>query len=191
MAIQPLRLTTRDTVSTHRPRVVRRSAADVAREYGPLIGFLGVTAAAAAYGSRFNPNTEHHATQRWYAARHKSRLNPPPAVFAPVWTTLYTLIAVAGWRVYRRPRSRARTRALALWSAQLAFNAAWTPLFFGKRQPKAALVDLAAMFAATAGFAATARNVDRTASRLMVPYLGWTAFAGYLNAVVARGEFTS
>jgi translocator protein len=173
-------------IAARRPRVVRRSRASVAREYGPLLGFLAATAAAGAYGARFGPSPSHRATRLWYATRRTSRLNPPPVVFAPVWTALYALIAVAGWRVYRAPRSRARTRALALWSAQLILNAAWTPLFFGRRRPGAALVDLVAMFAATAGFSATARTVDPIASRLMYPYLGWTAFAGYLNAVVAR-----
>jgi translocator protein len=186
MATQALR-SVHDRLPARRPRVVRRSPSAIAREYGPLLGFVGLTAAAAAYGARFNPSSDHRVTQLWYATRHKSRLNPPPEVFAPVWATLYAMIAVAGWRVYRAPRSRARTRALALWGSQLAFNAAWTPLFFGERRPTAALVDLTAMFAATAGFSAATRSVDRTASYLMLPYLGWTAFAGYLNAVVVRG----
>jgi benzodiazapine receptor len=170
-----------------RPRIVRRSAAEVARAYGPLVAFLSATAAAGVFGARYSPRRDRR-TSLWYATRRKSRLNPPAAVFAPVWSMLYVLIAVAGWRVYHTPRSRARSRALALWSAQLAFNAAWSPLFFGKRQPKVALADIGAMLAATVGFAVAARDVDRLASRLMIPYLGWTGFAAYLNSVVVRAN---
>ena len=79
---------------------------------------------------------------------------------------------------------------MALWGAQMAFNAAWTPLFFGARKPRVALADLDAMAGSTAGFIATSYSVDRTASRLMLPYLAWTSFAGYLNAsIVSKNRF--
>jgi tryptophan-rich sensory protein len=170
------------------PRVVTRRAAAVAtaREYAPLVGFLAITGAAAAYGAQFNPTARNPETQLWYAAQKKSRLNPPPAVFGPVWTALYGMIAVAGWRVYRAPRSRARTEALVWWAAQMALNTAWTPLFFGGRMPRAALADLVAMTGAIGGFTASARKVDRGAAALMLPYLGWVTFAGYLNAEIVR-----
>lgn len=176
------------------PRIVKRlrqaaeSAPDVAREYAPLAGFLAITAGAALLGSRFNPTAEHRRSQFWYATRRKSRLNPPPAVFGPVWGTLYVMIAVAGWRVYRAPSSRRRSQALAWWAAQMAFNGAWSPLFFGKRDPEAALVDLVAMAGSIGAFTATARKVDRRAAQLMLPYMAWVSFAGYLNATIVRNE---
>jgi tryptophan-rich sensory protein len=159
---------------------------ELSREYAPLAAFVGITGAAAFYGARYSPSPANPEIERWYASQKKARLNPPPPVFAPVWTTLYAMIATAGWRVYRAPSSPARSRALALWGAQLALNAAWSRLFFGEQNPKAAMVDLSAMAGSIAAFAANARSVDRTAARLMLPYLAWVTFAGYLNAEVVR-----
>jgi tryptophan-rich sensory protein len=68
----------------------------------------------------------------------------------------------------------------------MGFNAAWSRIFFGAQAPRAALVDLTAMAGAIVAFMATSRKVDRTAARLMVPYLAWVVFAGYLNAEVVR-----
>ncbi|MDB4915553.1 MAG: TspO/MBR family protein [Gemmatimonadetes bacterium] len=174
------------------PRVVKRSTRALAAvrgsaaQYAPLVGFLAVTTAAAAYGSQFNPTPRNPDTELWYAAQKTSRFNPPPAVRGPVWAALYGMIAVAGWRVYRAPRSRARSEALVWWAAQMSLNAAWTPLFFGERKPRAALADLVALTGAIGGFTASARKVDRGAAALMIPYLGWVTFAGYLNAEIVR-----
>jgi tryptophan-rich sensory protein len=167
------------------PRVVRRPRL-LSGKYAPLAGFAAVAASAAIYGAMYSPSSMNPDIQRWYASQKKARLNPPPAAFGPVWTVLYTLIAAAGWRVYRAPRGRARSQALAWWGAQMGFNAAWSRLFFGSQAPRAALADLTAMAAAITAFMATAGKVDRTAARLMIPYLAWVAFAGYLNAEVVR-----
>ena len=104
--------------------------------FSPVIG--GATVLSALVGVR--------ATQRgkpWYRLLRKSKLNPPDAVFGPVWTALYALNSVSAARVYRSEPSRARTRTLALWDIEQALNAAWTPLFFGQRRPRAALADIA------------------------------------------------
>ena len=161
-------------------------AGELSREYAPLAGFVALATAAAVYGALYSPSAKNPEIDRWYASQKKARLNPPPAVFAPVWTALYAMIATAGWRVYRAPRGPARTQSLALWGAQMGLNAAWSPLFFGAQAPRAALADLVAMAATIAAFMGTARKVDRTAARLMIPYLAWVAFAGYLNAEVVR-----
>ena len=180
--------------SARGPRIVARvreiANSPRTRDLTVLAGFATIVASAAILGTRFSPASNDLRTRLWYGTRRKARWNPPPAAFAPVWTALYAMIAIAGWRVYRAPRTKARTRALALWGAQMAFNAAWTPLFFGARKPRVALADLVAMAGSTAGFIATSYKVDRTASRLMLPYLAWTSFAGYLNAsIVSKNRF--
>ncbi|MBV8515808.1 MAG: tryptophan-rich sensory protein [Acidobacteria bacterium] len=148
-------------------------------------GFGGTVAAAALLGARFNP-APGTATGRWYERQRKSPLNPPPAVFAPVWTTLYTAMTVAAYRVWRAPESRSREAALRWWFAQLGLNAAWSPLFFGLKQPEVSLVDLLALLAAQSAFVRKANDVDRPAALLFVPYLAWVLFAGYLNAEIVR-----
>lgn len=145
--------------------------------------FGGAVAAAAFLGGRFTPapGTE---TGAWYTDLEKSPLNPPAQIFAPVWLTLYTLIAIAGYRVWRAPASPERASALRFWFAQLALNTAWSPLFFGAKQPAIALVDLLALLVAQAAFVRSAKDTDRTAAWMFAPYIAWVMFAGYLNAEI-------
>ena len=147
-----------------------------------LLGFAAVTALTAAVGAK--------ATTRgklpWYRLLRKSPLNPPDWVFGPVWTTLFALTAVSGFRVWRAAPSPARSRALTLWTAQLALNANWSRLFFGQHRPKAAFVDLGALLASVGGYVQQAQQVDKPAAYMMAPYLGWVSFAGYLNEELIR-----
>ena len=129
------------------------------------------------------------ATQRgkpWYRQLQKSQLNPPDAVFGPVWTGLYALNGVSAARIYRSEFSPARTRTLALWGVQQALNAAWTPLFFDQRRPRAALADIGLLWTSIAAYLLQARKVDRTAAALFLPYLAWVSFAAFLNEEVVR-----
>jgi tryptophan-rich sensory protein len=103
-----------------------------------------------------------------------------------VWTVLYGVMSVSAWRVWNRPAGPARSWALLLWGAQLAFNAAWSPLFFGQHRKRAALADLLALGASLTAYTAVARKVDRPAAWMMAPYLGWVGFAGLLNEELVR-----
>jgi tryptophan-rich sensory protein len=103
-----------------------------------------------------------------------------------VWTVLYALMAASAYRVWRREAGPARSRALALWWTQLAFNAAWSPLFFGAHRPRAALADLGLLFASLSAYALQSSRVDRGAAGLIAPYLAWAGFAGVLNEEIVR-----
>lgn len=149
-----------------------------------LAGFGALVTAAAVYGARYSPARP--ATRAWYAQLEKPPFNPPNAVFAPVWTVLYGLIATSAWRVWRREPSTRRTTALALWGAQLAANAAWTKLFFGAKRPKAALADIVGLLTLIGAYASAARAVDRSAAWMMAPYGAWVAFATLLNEEIVR-----
>lgn len=117
----------------------------------------------------------------WYAGLAKPPFNPPNAIFGPVWTVLYVLIAVTGWRVARRaPLSP----AMALWTLQLLLNFAWSPVFFGLQRPDAALAIVAAMLAAIGGFILVSWRQDRVAALMFAPYAAWVAFATALNAAI-------
>jgi tryptophan-rich sensory protein len=147
-----------------------------------LAGFGGACAAAAVFGAR--------ATSRglglWYSLLRKPPFQPPKAAFGPVWTVLYGMIADSGRRVFLAPKSTARTVALGLWGTQLALNAAWSPLFFAKRRPRHALVDLGALLVAIGAYVAVAARVDRKAAIEILPYAAWSGFAGALNAEIVR-----
>jgi translocator protein len=144
--------------------------------------FAGATTGAAFLGALASGGG---ARSAWYRALRKPPYQPPPAIFGPVWMVLYGLIATSGYRVWRT-HSVARNRALALWGTQLALNAAWSPLFFRARRPRAALAVLSALAPAVAAYAWTARRADRTAGALVVPYVAWTGFALALNAAIVR-----
>lgn len=117
----------------------------------------------------------------WYAGLVKPWFNPPNWIFAPVWSVLYVLIAVAGWRTWQREPSGP---AMRLWLVQLAFNFLWSPVFFGAHKIGAALVVIAMLFAAIVWFIAVVWNRDRTTGWLFVPYGVWVAFATLLNAAI-------
>lgn len=151
--------------------------------YLALAGFVGVTAAAAALGS---VPTRKHTRSLWYRLLRKPRWQPPPKAFAPVWTSLYALIAVSGWRVWCAPASRDRSRALALWGTQLALNAAWPWVFFGAKSPKAGLAELGVLVPSIALYAGAAHRVSPTAAWMVAPYLGWSTFATALNTAIVR-----
>lgn len=117
----------------------------------------------------------------WYAGLVKPSFNPPGWIFGPVWTALYVLIAIAGWRVWRRDR---RGRPMTLWWAQLVLNFLWTPVFFGAHQIGLALVVILLMLAAILAFVAASWRRDRVAAWLFVPYAAWVAFASVLNGAL-------
>lgn len=106
---------------------------------------------------------------------------PPSWLFGPVWTVLYVMIAVAGWRAWR---AGAGPVALALWGVQLVLNLAWTPLFFGADRYGWALVDIVALLLAIAATIAAFRRTSALAAWLMVPYAAWVAFATALNVAI-------
>lgn len=147
-----------------------------------LLPFVAMTAAVALAGSR----STRRGRGLWYRLLRKPKFNPPAWVFGPVWTTLYALMSVSAHRVWRQPPSPERTRALALWATQLGLNGIWSPLFFGRRRARAALVDLVGLAAAIAAYIRVAAKVDRLAAGLMTPYLAWVGFAGLLNGAIVR-----
>lgn len=121
----------------------------------------------------------------YYRGLNKPSWAPRPSIFGPVWSVLYALIGTSAWLVARRGGSGSRT-ALGLWWAQLALNAAWTPIFFGARNRGLALVEIlvtwVAILATTVAFFAR-----RTAAGLLLlPYLAWVTFASALNYAIWR-----
>jgi tryptophan-rich sensory protein len=121
------------------------------------------------------------APGEWYAALAKPPFNPPAWVFGPAWTTLYVLIAIAGWLAWKRDRGGL---PMKLWWAQLVLNFAWTPVFFSLHQVGAALAIILALLAVILAFIASAWRQDRTAAYLFIPYAAWVAFASTLNGAI-------
>jgi len=152
------------------------------RDLISLLAFLALCFAVAAAGGAVTATSVHG----WYQGLAKPAFNPPDWLFAPVWGVLYALIALAGWRLWRRrelPNARA---ALQLYAVQLALNLCWSMLFFGARLPGAALAEILTLLAAIGATMRLAARVERAAAWLLAPYAAWVAYAAVLNAAIWR-----
>lgn len=139
-------------------------------------GLTGVTAWIASETSR--------NAQPFYAMLDKPVWAPPAWVFGPVWTVLYTMIAVAAWRIWKTAGPTAGRAALGMYLAQLVLNALWSWLFFGLNDGLWATVEVVAFWIGIAITIALFRPIDRTASTLLLPYLVWVTFATALCVTV-------
>lgn len=119
----------------------------------------------------------------WYADLAKPPFNPPNWIFGPVWSALYVLIGVAGWRVWRQDRTGP---AMRLWVAQLLLNYLWSPVFFGLHQIGLAMIVIVALALAIVVFIAERWRRDQVAAWLFAPYAIWVAFATLLNLALWR-----
>ncbi len=166
---------------------MRASEASGPRQFVAALLFLGIVVGVAAAGSVANaPHID-----GWYADAEKVPWSPPNAVFGPVWSVLYLLIAAAGWLIwrvgYRRASSNAARGALALYVVQLVLNALWSPAFFagypllGPVGWWIAAVVILLLLGCVVGFAVAAARWSKAAAWFMVPYLLWLAFAATLN----------
>lgn len=170
------------TIANQHPRLRRHedspinatSPPTVARSILALTGWLILTFSAAALGGLFMPG-------EWYASLKKPAWNPPGWIFGPVWTALYTMMAVSAWLVWKRGGLAALPRPLSLFLLQLLFNALWSPLFFGMKNPALAFVDIVLLWLALLATVATFWRVSLLAGVLLVPYLAWVTFASVLN----------
>lgn len=117
----------------------------------------------------------------WYAGLTKPSFNPPNWIFAPVWSALYVMIAIAGGRAWTADHGRPLMR---LWWTQLALNFAWSPIFFSAHSLDLALGVILLLLIAILAFIAKAWRHDRIAALLFLPYAAWVAFAAVLNGAL-------
>jgi len=149
-----------------------------------LLDFLGLTALAAVIGSRAAlPNLA-----VWYVRLRKPPWAPSNAVFGPVWTILYIMMAVAAWRVWRRTDGsrQARKDALGCWAFQLALNVGWSWIFFGFHNTGLAFVAIISLWLMIVATIIAFSRVDQVAAAMMAPYLLWVMFAMILNGAIVR-----
>jgi benzodiazapine receptor len=141
----------------------------------PLYYFLVVTLAVGALASLFTEPS----IPTWYAGLQHPAIVPPTYLFAPVWTALYILMAVAAWRVWRK--TGLKSLEMAAFGLQLTLNFAWSVLFFALHRIGAALVDILALDLAILATALLFFRRDRLAGLLLLPYLAWSGFASLLT----------
>ena len=123
--------------------------------------------------------------ESWYQTINKPSWNPPGSVFGPVWTTLYVLMGVALFLVWKSSGSDTLKRtAITLFAIQLILNFFWSFIFFDQQQPGWAFVEIITLwfFILLTIFSFT--RVSKTAAWLLVPYISWVSFAAILNYTI-------
>jgi benzodiazapine receptor len=147
------------------------------RDIAGLAVFLALSLAVSGIGGAVTAGS----VGNWYPTLRKPSFNPPDWIFAPVWTALYIMMAIAAWRVWRRHGLREARLEMALYAIQLALNLAWSIVFFGFRLIGPALFEIIFMLTAILATAVRFWERDRVAGMLFIPYAGWVAFATALN----------
>ena len=117
----------------------------------------------------------------WFIQLAKPSFNPPGWLFGPVWTVLYVMIAVAGWRLWCVAEAGITKW---LWWVQLGLNFSWSPVFFRANQIGSALAIILLLLITILGLIALTWHRDRTTAWLLVPYMAWVAFASALNVAI-------
>ncbi|MBA1146340.1 tryptophan-rich sensory protein [Ectothiorhodospiraceae bacterium WFHF3C12] len=145
---------------------------------------LGAFMLACALTSGLGGVATATSVNSWYQTLTKPAFNPPDWLFAPVWTVIFILIALAGWRVWRRRHAPGGTLALGLYALQLLLNVLWSVLFFGARAPAAALVEIILLLTVVLIVLELFRRLDTLAALLFLPYPLWVGFATVLNAAI-------
>jgi tryptophan-rich sensory protein len=142
--------------------------------YLVLLGFFVLCFSVAIFGALITSKN----IKSWYATLNHPPGTPPDWFFAPVWTILYALMAISAWRIWHYPN---HTSALKLWFVQLAFNALWTPVFFGLHQIGLAIAIIIILDLIIIQTIDVFAARDGVAALLLIPYLLWNFYATYLN----------
>ncbi len=150
-------------------------------KWAALAGFIAICLFAGGLGGWITAQS----VADWYPTLNKPAWNPPPWIFGPVWTTLYVMMAVAAWLVWKTDMRFSGVRvALILFFIQLALNCLWSFLFFGARNPGWALIDIVLLLMSLLLTTWAFFSQSKRAGVLMLPYLAWVGFATFLNFTI-------
>eukprot|EP00245_Coleochaete_scutata_P005220 TRINITY_DN185_c0_g1_i2.p1 TRINITY_DN185_c0_g1~~TRINITY_DN185_c0_g1_i2.p1 ORF type:complete len:172 (-),score=25.63 TRINITY_DN185_c0_g1_i2:583-1098(-) len=124
----------------------------------------------------------------WYKSLKKPWYTPPGWVFPVMWTSLYLMMGIASWLVWKQGGFKHQSLPLSVYTFQLILNFLWTPIFFGMHQIGLALVEIVVMWFAILATIYTFYPVSHTAAYLLVPYIIWVSLATSLNLSIARNN---
>ena len=148
----------------------------------PLLSFIFVVAIISMTGHFFTaPNVED-----MYQNIQKPSWAPPGWIFGPVWTVLYALIALAGWRIWLCRQIHDIKGAMILYISQLILNGIWTVIYFKFKMRLLAFVEISALFIVIIFNGIIFWKLSKFATYCMVPYGVWVGFAAILNLQIVR-----
>ena len=117
----------------------------------------------------------------WYSEIILPSFNPPSWVFAPVWTTLYIMMALAIWKIWINSFD---LKPLQLYFIHLFFNGTWSIIFFGFHEIGLALINLFIILIFIFLLMKSYLKLDKISFYLMIPYLLWSSYALILNSSI-------
>lgn len=143
-----------------------------------LVIAIGISQLAGVLGSLFTFS----AVDTWYKTLVRPPFTPPEFVFGPVWTTLFVLMGIAAFLVWKKgARKKEGQIALRLFGLQLLLNVLWSFFFFGLKSPIAGSLEITVLWIAIAATIVSFAKVSHKAAWIMIPYLLWVSFATYLT----------
>jgi tryptophan-rich sensory protein len=145
-----------------------------------LIVSIVVCFSAAAIGGFATTSS----IEGWYAGINKPTWNPPNWIFGPVWSTLYLMMAVSVWLVWKKSGLANAKFALVIFAIQLVLNLLWSLIFFGMQQPGWAFAEVILLWVSIVMTIAVFFRHSKLAAYLLVPYLLWVSFASFLNYTI-------
>ena len=147
-------------------------------EVGKLVGSIAACEGAGIIGSIFTTP----AITTWYAALEKPAFTPPNWVFAPVWGSLYALMGVAVFLVWRKGLEEKRVKAaFILFWVQLVINLLWSVVFFGLHSILGGVIVIISLWVLVLITIITFFRLSKLAGWLLIPYLAWLSIASALN----------
>ena len=127
------------------------------------------------------------AIPTWYSTLAKPSFAPPNWLFFPVWTTLFVMMGISLYLVWRRGLEGQQVKnALVIFAVQLILNVLWSAAFFGLRSPLSGLIEISILWVSIAFTIMIFMKISRTAGLLLIPYIIWVSFAAILNFMIWR-----
>lgn len=121
----------------------------------------------------------------WFDSINKPSWNPPSWVFAPVWATLYLLMGISLWLIWKMNADQSvKLKALLFFAAQLFLNFWWSIIFFKFHSPALAFLDIVLLIIFILITIFKFAELSRLAAWLLVPYIAWVSFASILNYAI-------
>ena len=122
----------------------------------------------------------------WFVTVAKPSFNPPGWLFAPVWTTLYIMMGIAFFLVWKNEtiQKSIKQKAIILFAIQMVLNFLWSFIFFQQHEIGWALVDIVLLWIFILLTIFSFAPISKTAAWLLVPYISWVSFATILNFAI-------
>lgn len=146
-----------------------------------LIITIVVSQSAGLIGALFTTSS----IPSWYATITKPELAPPNWIFGPVWTTLFLLMGIAAYLVWKKEGEPKKVKtALKIFGVQLVLNILWSIIFFGLKNPGGAFIEIIFLWLVILSTIIAFYKVSKVAAYLLIPYILWVSFAMYLNYAI-------